>query len=123
MYCIKSLLTVNLKSNCFDEKIDAIKHLGLLKVGDSAAIYALNQILNDPNENELMRFETAKSLVLLGIWNENVCKFFIKHLKSNLLSVKVDILKSILNGKNVLFTDKVSVNNMSYILILEILFC
>ena len=63
---IKSLLTINLKSNCFDEKKDAIKHLGLLKVGDSAAIYALTQILSNANENELIKFEAAKSLVLLG---------------------------------------------------------
>lgn len=99
-----------MKSNCFDEKRDAIKHLGLLKAGDSAAIFSLKKLLENPNENEMIKFETAKSLVLLGNWNESVCLFFIKHLKNNVYSIKADILKTILNGKNVQFTDLVKKN-------------
>ena len=35
-------------------------------MGDSATIYALNNLLEDKNEKELTKFECAKSLVLLG---------------------------------------------------------
>ena len=47
--------------------INLLKHLGLLNVGDSGAIYALSQILASQNETELIKFEAAKSLVLLGL--------------------------------------------------------
>ena len=43
-----------------------MKHLGLLNVGDNAVFYTLNNILEDPKEHELIRFETAKTLILLG---------------------------------------------------------
>jgi len=83
------------------------KHLGLLNVGDSGAIYALSQILSSENEPELIKFEAAKSLVLLGEWNEEVCEFLIKYLKFGNGNVKTDILKTTINGKNAQFTDLV----------------
>ena len=72
----------------------------MLKVGDGSAIYILRNILENPDENDLIKFETVKSLILLGVWDENVCKFLVKHLRSNLFNVRHDILKAILNGKN-----------------------
>ena len=48
------------------------KHLGLLNVGDSGAIYALSQILASQNETELIKFEAAKSLVLLGLLQQKI---------------------------------------------------
>ena len=96
-----------MKSTVFDEKRDAIKHLGLLKVGDNAIIYTLNQLLTDPTEHEVMRFECAKSLILLGDWNENVCIFLTKYLKDSSPSLKLDIIKTLSNGKNAQFVDKV----------------
>ena len=101
------MLTINLKSNCFDEKKDAIKHLGLLKVGDSAAIYALTQILSNANENELIKFEAAKSLVLLGDWSDEVCSFLTKYLSIGNVNIKNEIYQTILNGKNPQYTNLV----------------
>lgn len=43
-----------------------MKHLGLLKLADNSVVYALNKFVNDENENEIIRFESAKSLVILG---------------------------------------------------------
>ncbi len=35
-------------------------------MGDNAVFYALNNILEDPKEDEILKFETTKSLILLG---------------------------------------------------------
>lgn len=102
---IKSLVSVNLKSECYDEKKDAIKHLGLLNVGDNGAIFALTQLLSNESESELIKFEASKSLVLLGVWSEDVCKYLLKYLTIGNSYVKHGILTTIINGKNSQFTD------------------
>ncbi len=103
---IKSLLSINLKSACFNERRDAIKHLGLLSVGDSAVLFALNKILAGESEHEMHRFEAAKSLVLLGDWNVTVCKYLVQNLSNANQNIVEDLLKVIINSKNVQFVDK-----------------
>jgi len=67
----------------------------------------LNNILKDPKEHEVIKFETAKSLVTLGDWNENVVNFFVQNLNNKNPFIKEDIFKTIINSKNIQFTDKV----------------
>ena len=43
-----------------------------------------------------------------GEWNEDVCLFLIKYLKTANSSIKTDVLKTIIHGKNAHFTDLVS---------------
>ena len=50
-------------------------------MGDNAILFSLNNILNNENEHDLVKFECSKSLVLLGDWNEVVCDNFIRYIK------------------------------------------
>lgn len=112
---IKSILSINLKSTCFNERKDAVKHLGLLGVGDNAVIFALNNILSDSYEHELIKFETARSLILLGDWNENVCDYLKKNLLSSNLNIREELMKTIIKSKNVQFTDKVKLSQKYFV--------
>lgn len=68
-----------------------------------------------------MRFECAKSLILLGDWNENVCIFLTKYLKNSFSSnsLKLDIIKTLSSGKNAQYIDKTSPASMALIRALE----
>lgn len=112
---IKTLLSVNIRSNSINEKMDAIKHLGLLQVGDTAVQYTLNQILNDTQEPEMVRYECAKSLVLLGFWSEKLIVYLIKYLKYGNVAIQSDLLRSILSGKNIQYVDQVNFVKDSFI--------
>jgi hypothetical protein len=79
----------------------------------------LSKILEDPLENELIRFEAAKSLISLGEWSEKACELFSHNLKSGNLNLKLDILSSIASGKNAHFTDLVGVSTK--LLLVELL--
>ncbi len=103
---IKSILTINLKSACFNERRDAIKHLGLLNVGDNAVLFVLNNIISDESENEIHKFEAIKSLVLLGDWNLNVFKYFAENLDNANQNITQDLLEVIIKSKNIQFIDK-----------------
>jgi len=52
------------------------------------------------------RFEAAKSLVLLGDWNVTVCKYLVQNLSNANQNIVEDLLKVIINSKNVQFVDK-----------------
>lgn len=93
------MVNINLKSNCIDQKLEAIRHLGLLQVGDGAAIYALSQILENIDEDELIRYETAKSLILLGFWNCYLIEYLINKFRTTHDEIKVEMLSFILRGK------------------------
>lgn len=56
----------NLISPHVDERIDAAKHLGMLRCGDTLVIYALKERLKH-DESDRVRYEAAKSLILLGM--------------------------------------------------------
>ncbi|RMZ95383.1 hypothetical protein BpHYR1_002877 [Brachionus plicatilis] len=93
------LLNTNLKSNCIDQKLEAIRHLGLLQVGDGSTIYTLGKILENVEEDELIRYETAKSLILLGFWDCFLIDYLIEKLKTTSDEIKVEILACIIRGK------------------------
>jgi hypothetical protein len=90
--------------NCF------LKHLGILKVGDNAAIYLLAQILADKSESDVIKFECAKSMILLGNWQDDVCLLFAKLLVNGNPNVQAEILQTIIKGKNAQYTDLVKIN-------------
>lgn len=102
---IKSLLSTNLRSSCHDERRDAIKHIGLLEVGDHGAVHLLTKLLKDPSENEVIKFEAAKSLISLGEWSELACDLFARNLQTGNYNLKLDVIQSVANGKNARFTD------------------
>lgn len=111
--------------------------MGLLQTGDNAAIYALKNLLDDKKENEVIKFECAKSLVILGTilihisiffaicnsnlnkmnkkyfktvkgdWSNNVCDLFSQNLTTGNEHIKNEIFKCIINSKNPQFTDLV----------------
>jgi hypothetical protein len=105
---IKTLLSINIKSKSINEKMDAIKHLGLLQVGDTAVQYTLNQLLNDTQEPEILRYECAKSLVLLGFWTEKLVIYLIRYLKFGNVAIQSDLLRAIISGKNIQYVDQVN---------------
>lgn len=88
-----------MKSNCIDQKLEAIRHLGLLQVGDGSTVYTLCNIVENIDENELIRYEAAKSLILLGFWNCFLINYLINKLKSSSHDIKIEILECIIRGK------------------------
>lgn len=93
------MLNINLKSNCIDQKLEAIRHLGLLQVGDGSTVYTLCKILENIDEDELIRYEAAKSLVLLGFWNCFLIDYFINKLNAASDDIKIEILGCIIRGR------------------------
>lgn len=108
--------------------------MGLLKIADNSVVYALNRFVDDENENEIIRFESAKSLVILGKylkknitfviyliaillkgdWSENVCKILATNLINGNRFIQNDILSSIINSKNPQYTDLVDYYDYKY---------
>ena len=62
---IQTIVHSNLISHNDDERIDACRHLGQLRCGDTMVMYALRERLRHDN-NERVVYEAAKSLVTLG---------------------------------------------------------
>ncbi|CAF0931369.1 unnamed protein product [Brachionus calyciflorus] len=102
---VNYLLNINLRSNCMNQRLEAIKHLGLLQVGDHATVYNLSQILENKTENELIRYETLKSLILLGYWSQSTYTHTINKLKLSSNEIKLEILDCIIRGKSSYFDE------------------
>ena len=63
----KSIVHNNLISPNPEERVDAARHLGSLRVGDTMVLYALRERMKN-DEEERVVYESAKSLATLGKW-------------------------------------------------------
>jgi hypothetical protein len=66
-------------------------------------------VLENPNESELVKFECARSMVLLGFWNDDIFNILNKCLMSTNKTIKIDVLKTIIEAKNPQFTNIVRI--------------
>jgi hypothetical protein len=64
-------------------------------------------VLENPSENDLIKFESAKSLVLLGYWSDEIFDIFNKCLSQNNEVMRRDILKNIIEAKNPQYSNTV----------------
>lgn len=64
-FMFQTLVHVHLVSRRAEERQDAAKHLGLLRCGDAMVFFALKERLRS-DEDSRVRYEAAKSLILLG---------------------------------------------------------
>ncbi|XP_059146046.1 uncharacterized protein LOC131933275 [Physella acuta] len=97
---VKTIVHVQLESDREEERIDAARQLGLLKSGDTMVAFALKEKLEkDPVQR--VRYEAAKSLILLGCWDEPLLEFVLKYLVLGNSEVRGDLIQTISSGKNV----------------------
>ncbi|XP_074647936.1 uncharacterized protein LOC141903632 isoform X2 [Tubulanus polymorphus] len=104
---IKHLVHSGLMSERPDERIDAAIQLGKLRCPDTMVLYQLRSNLKtDPVHR--VRYEAAKSLVLLGSWDEDVMKLVVCQLgqRKNTEEIKLDLVTTIYNGYNIQYMDK-----------------
>ncbi|XP_048763118.1 uncharacterized protein LOC125671422 isoform X3 [Ostrea edulis] len=102
---VKTLVHTNLVSKRTDERIDAAKHLGLLRCGDTMVFYALKEKMK-MDEDERVRYEAAKSLILVGCWEEDVQQVILKYLVMGNVDIRLDLIKTMIDGKNVQYVNK-----------------
>lgn len=62
---LQSIVHNNLISPNVEERIDAARHLGALRVGDTMVLYALRERLKNETEERVV-YESAKALASLG---------------------------------------------------------
>ena len=77
---VQSIVHNSLVSPNTDERIDAARNLGALRVGDTMVLYALRERLKNDDEERVV-YEAAKSLVTLGTVTARavVCAAHIRH--------------------------------------------
>ncbi|KAK3610757.1 hypothetical protein CHS0354_028156 [Potamilus streckersoni] len=102
---VKNMVHVNLVSNQPVERIDAAKHLGLLRCGDAMVFYALKERLKNDEEPRVC-YEATKSLILLGCWEEEVLQMIIKYLIIGNTEIRQDLIKTMTDGRNVQYVNK-----------------
>ena len=62
---MQSIVHNNLISPNVEERIDAARHLGALRVGDTMVLYALRERLKHDDEKRVV-YESAKALATIG---------------------------------------------------------
>ncbi|XP_076072539.1 uncharacterized protein LOC143044417 isoform X2 [Mytilus galloprovincialis] len=102
---VKTIVHNNLTSERTDERVDATKHLGLLRCGDATVIYALKERMK-LDEEQRVRYEAAKSLILVGWWEEEVIQVILKYLVIGNSEVRLDLISTMIDGKNVQYVNK-----------------
>ncbi|XP_067672205.1 uncharacterized protein [Haliotis asinina] len=102
---VKTLVHSNLVSTRVEERRDAAKQLGMLRCGDTMVFYALKERLNK-DEDERVRYESAKSLILVGCWEEEILQVLLKYLAIGNTEIRQDLIRTMINGKNVQYVDK-----------------
>nr|XP_022312615.1 uncharacterized protein LOC111117711 isoform X4 [Crassostrea virginica] len=102
---VKTLVHTNLVSRRVEERIDAAKHLGLLRCGDTMVFYALKEKMR-MDDDERVRYEAAKSLILVGCWEDEVQQVILKYLVIGNVDIRLDLIKTMIDGKNVQYVNK-----------------
>eukprot|EP00058_Branchiostoma_floridae_P018096 XP_002603585.1 hypothetical protein BRAFLDRAFT_126911 [Branchiostoma floridae] len=62
------------------------------------------QVAND--ENSKVKYEAAKSLLTLGLWDEPVIDLVVQHIKEGDENTRTDLLRTLASAKNIQFIDK-----------------
>ncbi|KAJ8319004.1 hypothetical protein KUTeg_004095 [Tegillarca granosa] len=86
-------------------KWERVKHLGLLRCGDAMVFYALKERMKN-DEDQRVRYEAAKSLILIGCWEEDIQRVIIKYLVIGNAEIRQDIIRTMIDGKNVQHVNK-----------------
>ncbi|ESO98615.1 hypothetical protein LOTGIDRAFT_238980 [Lottia gigantea] len=102
---VKTIVHSNLLSERDEERIDAAKQLGLLRCGDTMVFYALRERI-EKDDNERVRYEAAKSLILIGCWDNEVLQVVLKFLVTGNTEIRLDLIVNMQQGKNVQYVDK-----------------
>ncbi|CAL1526331.1 unnamed protein product [Lymnaea stagnalis] len=102
---VKTIVHIHLQSERVEERIDGARQLGLLRCGDTMVSYALRERLQKDPEDRV-RYEAAKSLILIGCWDEEVLECVLKYLILGNTEVRADLIQTIINGKNVQYISK-----------------
>ncbi|KAK7507498.1 hypothetical protein BaRGS_00001433, partial [Batillaria attramentaria] len=102
---VKTIVHRNLNSDRAEERIDAAKQLGLLRCGDTMVFYALKERLHRDSDHRV-RYEAAKALILIGCWEDEVMRMVLKYLVLGNTEIRIDLINTLIEGKNVQYVDK-----------------
>ncbi|XP_064635806.1 uncharacterized protein LOC135492977 isoform X2 [Lineus longissimus] len=102
---VKEIIHHSLVAPRVDERRDAAKSLGLMKCGDAMVIYALRERLVH-DEEQVVQYEAAKALMLLGQWDDDILKTVVRFLALGNTEVKHDLIRTMIDGKNVHYVNK-----------------
>ncbi|XP_048248780.1 uncharacterized protein LOC124122889 isoform X3 [Haliotis rufescens] len=102
---VKTIVHSNLVSPRAEERRDAAKQLGMLRCGDTMVFYALKERLHK-DEDQRVQYESAKSLILIGCWEDEILQVLLKYLAIGNTEIRQDLIKTMINGKNVQYVDK-----------------
>ncbi|XP_053391343.1 uncharacterized protein LOC123563746 isoform X3 [Mercenaria mercenaria] len=102
---VKTVVHVALVSKRAEERRDAAKHLGLLRCGDAMVFFALKERLR-VDEDSRVKYEAAKSLILLGCWDEDVLQIVLKYMVIGNSEIRQDLILNMIDGKNVQYVNK-----------------
>ncbi|XP_064618168.1 LOW QUALITY PROTEIN: uncharacterized protein LOC135482224 [Liolophura sinensis] len=106
---VKTLVHINLVSERVEERIDAAKHLGLLKCSDAMVFFALKERIHK-DEEKRVQYEAAKSLVLIGCWDDDVMEVILQFLVIGNSDIRSDLINTMAEGKNLQYVDKSTVS-------------
>ncbi|XP_035827330.1 uncharacterized protein LOC101845258 [Aplysia californica] len=102
---VKTIVHMNLVSERVEERIHAAKQLGLLRCGDTMVFYALKERLHQDSVDRV-KYEAAKSLVLIGCWEDEVLQYILKYLVLGNTEIRTDLIQTLTDGKNAQYVDK-----------------
>ncbi|XP_070186621.1 uncharacterized protein [Littorina saxatilis] len=102
---VKTIVHRNLNSERAEERMDAAKQLGLLRCGDTMVFYALKERAHRDSDQRV-RYEATKALILIGCWEDEVLRVVLKYLVLGNTEMRIDLINTLIDGKNVMYVDK-----------------
>ncbi|XP_078610608.1 uncharacterized protein LOC144881418 isoform X2 [Branchiostoma floridae x Branchiostoma japonicum] len=104
---IQALINDAMTSTRSEDRRQAAKGLGVLGLDQDNVLGALrDMVAND--ENSKVKYEAAKSLLTLGLWDEPVIDLVVQHIKEGDENTRTDLLRTLASAKNIQFIDKSS---------------
>ncbi|XP_035694745.1 uncharacterized protein LOC118428709 isoform X2 [Branchiostoma floridae] len=104
---IQALVNDAMTSTRPEDRRQAAKGLGVLGLDQENVLAALrDMVAND--ENSKVKYEAAKSLLTLGLWDEPVIDLVVQHIKEGDENTRTDLLRTLASAKNIQFIDKSS---------------
>ncbi|XP_078691741.1 uncharacterized protein LOC144922054 isoform X1 [Branchiostoma floridae x Branchiostoma belcheri] len=102
---IQALINDAMTSTRPEDRRQAAKGLGVLGLDQGNVITALRDMVTN-DENSKVKYEAAKSLLTLGLWDEPTIDLLVQHIKEGDDNTRTDLLQTMASAKNIHFVDK-----------------
>ncbi|XP_070579335.1 uncharacterized protein [Ptychodera flava] len=107
-----------LYSDRVDERIDAAKHLGTLRVNNDDVLLGLKEkVMMDSDLR--VKYEASKSLITLGFHDEPAVKVIVANLLHGSEAIRQDLLETLMNAKDIQYIDPEMVAYAQLVVVLK----